>query len=79
MPRTDPAIRLRHMLDAASKAARFAHGRSRADLETDEMLALALERLLKILGEAAKSASADFRQDHPGIPLGWGKRIWTRN
>jgi uncharacterized protein with HEPN domain len=49
-------IRLRHMLDAARKAIAFVQGRSRADFDSDEMLALALVRLAKVLGEATLKA-----------------------
>ena len=43
------AIRLQHMLDAAQKARRFVQGRDLVDLEADEMLALAVVRLLERL------------------------------
>src|SRR5687768_12718962 len=43
-------VRLQHMLDAAQKAVGFAHGRSRADLVADELLMLALVRLVEIVG-----------------------------
>jgi uncharacterized protein with HEPN domain len=42
----DDPTRLRHILDAARKALSFVQGRSRSDLETDEMLNLSLVRLL---------------------------------
>jgi len=35
-------VRLRHVRDAAREAVRFVEGRSRADLERDRMLNLAL-------------------------------------
>lgn len=41
------------------------------------MLALALVRLLEIRGEAAKGLTANFRQDHPGIP--WRDIARTRD
>lgn len=50
MSKTDE-VRLRHMLDAANQAIVFTQGRSRADLDTDTMLALAVVRLIEILGE----------------------------
>ncbi|MEC4812188.1 MAG: hypothetical protein SAK29_02745 [Scytonema sp. PMC 1069.18] len=53
MLKTDE-VRLRHMLDAANQAITFTQGRTRADLDTDSMLALAVVRLIEILGEAAK-------------------------
>ncbi|MBI3324129.1 MAG: DUF86 domain-containing protein [Candidatus Omnitrophica bacterium] len=77
MSKHEDAVRLRHMLDAAQKGVEFLKGRSRRDLETDEKLTLALVRLLEILGEAAKSVSADLRQRHPEIP--WKDIAGTRD
>jgi len=77
MSRDEDIVRLRHMLDAARKAMEFAQGRSRADLDADEMLGLALIRLLEILGEAAKSVSLDYRQSYPKIP--WKQIAETRD
>jgi uncharacterized protein with HEPN domain len=36
--RPDDAVRLRHMLDAARTAARFAQQRTRTDVDQDELL-----------------------------------------
>ncbi|MBU0704183.1 MAG: DUF86 domain-containing protein [Chloroflexi bacterium] len=77
MPRDEDIVRLRHMLDAVRKAMEFAQGRSRADLDTDEMLNLALIRLLEVLGEAAKSVSSGCRQSYPEIP--WKQIAGTRD
>ena len=41
------------MLDAARKAAALTTGKARVEIEGDEVLQLALARLLEILGEAA--------------------------
>ncbi len=68
MPHHRDTARLQHMLDAARKAAAFTLNRTRADLDEDEVLALALARLLEILGEAAKGVSEEFRQSQPQIP-----------
>jgi uncharacterized protein with HEPN domain len=76
IPEAD-AIRLRHMLDAALKARSFAKDRSREDLETDEMLALALVRLLEILGEAAARVSPSVQGQLSAIP--WRQITGTRN
>jgi uncharacterized protein with HEPN domain len=43
------------MLDAAREARDFAAGRSRGELSTDRLLALALTKLLEIIGEAAST------------------------
>jgi uncharacterized protein with HEPN domain len=48
------------MLDAARKAVQVVQGRKRSDLETDDMLSLALVRLLEIVGEAATHVSGLF-------------------
>lgn len=77
MPKNDDPVRLRHMLDAAQKAIEFAKSCRREDLDTDEKLALAIVRLLEILGEAAKSVSDRCRRDHPGIP--WRQIAGTRD
>ncbi len=55
-------IRLRHMHDAACKILAFTQDRTREDLDTDELLALATVRLIEILGEAAKNVSPSIRE-----------------
>lgn len=65
------------MLEAAQKAVEFARDRTRADLDSDEMFALAMVRLLEIVGEAAKGVSADFRRRCPAIP--WRQLAGTRD
>jgi uncharacterized protein with HEPN domain len=47
-------IRIRHMREAAEKAVHFCAERSRTDLDNDELLRLALTKLVEIVGEAAK-------------------------
>jgi hypothetical protein len=46
-------VRLRHVVDALNAAMRFAQGRGRGDLDSDEMLLFALVRAIEIVGEAA--------------------------
>ncbi len=65
------------MLEATGKALAFAKDRTRADLDTDEQLTLALTRLLEIIGEAAASVTETVRSDNPQIP--WRAIIGTRN
>jgi uncharacterized protein with HEPN domain len=65
------------MLEAAEKAIRFSEGRSRADLDVDELLALALVRLLEIVGEAATRVAETEREQHGTIP--WAQIIGMRN
>ncbi len=76
IPRDD-LIRLRHMLDAAQRARRFIQGRERTDLEMDEMLSLAIVRLLEIVGEAAAHVSEPVQTDLPAIP--WRQITGARN
>ena len=64
----DDRVRLRHIADALSAAIRFTRGRSRDDLDKDEMLAFALLHAIQIVGEAAGNVSAEFRDQRPQIP-----------
>ena len=73
----DDEIRLRYMLDAARKAISFVQGRSRGDLDSDEMLALAVTRLLEVLGEAARGLSQEFKNNNPQIA--WKQITGTRD
>ncbi len=77
MPLPDDATRLRHILESARKAARFANGRSSGDLFSDEMLLLAITRLLEIIGEAATGISEEFKARYPEIP--WRQMSGMRN
>ena len=61
-------IRLRHMLDAARQALTFAQGKSRADLDRDPQLVLALVKLAEIVGEAASQVSPRTQQEVPSLP-----------
>jgi len=58
MSQHDDDVRLRHMLDAARQAIAFARGRERPDLDQDVQLALALTRLVEIIGEARRGRAA---------------------
>ncbi len=64
----DDRVRLRHIADALKAAMRFAEGRSREDLDKDQMLAFALLHAIQIVGEAASKITAEFREQHPQIP-----------
>ena len=65
------------MLDAATKVAAYTRGRERTDLDTDEMRALAVVRLLEILGEAARAVTDATRTQLPEIP--WRQIAGTRD
>ncbi len=70
-------VRLRHMLDAAKKIVEYTGSIQRDDINRDEKLALALVRLLEIIGEAAKAVSPDLRRKYPQIP--WREIAGTRD
>jgi len=53
MTQRDPNVTLRQMLGYARAAQTLSAGKTRADLDDDRMLDLALTRLLEITGEAA--------------------------
>lgn len=74
----DDVVRLRHLIDAAETAIRFTSDRNRADLDTDEMLTLALTKLVEIVGEAAKQVSGETKDAHPDIPWSAAARMRDR-
>jgi uncharacterized protein with HEPN domain len=57
------------MLAAANKALAYVDGHERAILDSDEMRALALVRLLEILGQAARAVSDTTRDRYPHHPV----------
>ena len=73
----DDIVRVRHMLDFARKAVQFNKGKSRADLDSNEMLAMATIHLIELLGEASRTISSELRRQYPEIP--WDLISSTRN
>lgn len=65
------------MLDHAREAVEMARGKTRADLDSNRQLNLALVRLLEIIGEAASRMPEDERTRHPGVP--WPQIVSLRN
>lgn len=72
----DDRIRLLHMVDAIETATRFSEGRSREDLDNDQMLLFALVRAVEIIGEAATNIAAETRALAPEIP--WKEIVGMR-
>jgi uncharacterized protein with HEPN domain len=68
---------IRHMLDFSRQAVDFLHSRRRSDMDTDAMLALAVTRLIELVGEAARKTSPAIKKLHPEIP--WTLIIGTRD
>ena len=77
MPRRDKETRFRHMLDHAQESVDLMQNKSRADLDNDRVLHLALVRLLEIIGEAAARIPKTECAQYPDIP--WPQIISLRN
>lgn len=77
MPNYDDSDRLRHMRDAANKAVEYCKDKTRASLDDDEMLVLALVRLMEIIGEASIKTSPETRTRLSGVQ--WREIAGTRN
>ena len=54
MAKVNDVSRMQHMLDAAEKSLHFVQGKKQTDLEQDELLCLALVRLLEIVGGSCR-------------------------
>ena len=77
MTQRSDQVSLRHMLDYSRKAVALIEGRAREDLASDEVLCLALTRVVEIVGEAATRVSLAEQQRHRHIP--WPQIIGLRN
>ena len=78
-PEERDAAHLWDMIEAARAVLRFTEGLSLQGFLADdaELIRLAVERKLEILGEAARRTSQAFREQHPEIP--WKETIGLRN
>ncbi|MBX3503457.1 MAG: DUF86 domain-containing protein [Alphaproteobacteria bacterium] len=65
------------MLGFGRDALRLAQDRERADLDRDFTFRLAAERILELVGEAARRVSPAVRGAHPDIP--WIDTVGMRN
>jgi uncharacterized protein with HEPN domain len=70
-------VRLRHMLDALEMAVGFTRGRSRPDLDKDDMLRMALVQAVAIAGEAAHKVTPGTRAELSDLP--WASIVGMRN
>lgn len=73
----DDTVYILHAIDAAEKAIDFTAGMTRTVLDSDEKLALAIVRLLEIIGEASSCISETTKDSYPHIP--WRKMTAMRN
>jgi uncharacterized protein with HEPN domain len=65
------------MRDAARRTLELARGKEVANLQPEDETALALVRLLEILGEAARTVSSELKTRYPEVP--WREVADTRN
>ncbi len=75
--RENDPIRLRHMLDWARAADGIVLGETRAALDRDLLLRLAISRALQVIGEAANNITLSTRRRCQGIP--WQDIIGMRH
>ena len=61
-------VLLRDMLDYARRAVEAVAEKDRSDLDSDLILAAALERFIEVIGEAASKVSTATRAKAPEIP-----------
>ena len=72
----DPAY-IWDMMDAAKTTIQLTEGVSLQQYLEDRKLQLAVERLIEIIGEAARNVSKTFKDLHPDIP--WQKIVAQRH
>ncbi len=77
MRRPEDEALLRDMLDYSRRAVEAVTQSERSDLDSDFVLAAALERFIEIIGEAASKVSAGTKAGAPQIP--WREIIGMRN
>ena len=70
--------RLLHLTEAATKAIAYSSRKQRSDLDEDELLRLALTKLVEIVGEAAKHVSPTTQESIPGMPWSAAARMRDR-
>jgi uncharacterized protein with HEPN domain len=68
MSKRDPTIALGQILSHAREAVEIAKGKTRADLDQDRLLNLALTRLVEIIGEAANRLPDEVQAKYPELP-----------
>ena len=76
-PEARDAAYLRDIADAGREAVELIAGVGRQEFATDKQRRLAIERLMTIVGEAARRVSDAFKGAHPEVP--WSGMIAFRN
>ncbi len=70
-------FRLHDILDAIDRVNSYVEGMTYADFLADRKTQDAVTRNIEIIGEAARSLSAQFKEEHPDIP--WEEIVGMRN
>lgn len=73
---SDPA-RIWDIVHWGRRLERMLDGVSHDQYKHDEVLQVAVERCIEVIGEAARHLSETFKQDHPDIP--WRDIVQQRN
>jgi uncharacterized protein with HEPN domain len=73
----DPQVRLLHMRDYARKITSLVEDKNKEDFQNDEILCLAISRLIELIGEASNKYPKELQNLYPQIP--WAKIISMRN
>ena len=68
MTRRNPMVYVFHMMDYSHDAIDMAQRHSRADMDNNTMLRLALIKAVETIGEAASRVPEDLRSRYPEIP-----------
>ena len=77
MTRRNPMVYVFHMMDYSHDAIDMAQRHSRADMDNNTMLRLALIKPVETIGEAASRVPEDLRSRYPEIP--WHETRALRN
>ena len=77
MSKHDPDVALKQILEHAREAVQITRDKTRADLDNDRLLNLALTRLIEIIGEAAGRVPEEIQAQHSELP--WLQMRAARN
>jgi uncharacterized protein with HEPN domain len=73
----DERLRILDILDAIDRITSYVEGMSYGDFLADRKTQDAVTRNIEIIGEAARSLSGDFKEQHADIP--WADIVGIRN